>query len=101
MMKTIRIAMLLLGLLAAPAWAGQDARVYELGIDGLGCPFCAYGVEKELTGISGVESLDIDLKDGVIIVRMTGGVALDQAAANEAVEDAGFTLRSFDEVAEE
>ena len=44
-MKTTRIVLLFLGLLAAPAWAGQAAKVYNVGVDGLGCPFCAYGIE--------------------------------------------------------
>ena len=98
MMKAIGIALLLLILLSPPAWAGQGAGVYELGVDGLGCPFCAYGIEKQLTRIRGVESLDIDIREGVVIVGMAKGATLDEAAAKKAVTDAGFSLRSFGRV---
>ncbi len=43
-MKTIRIALLFLGLLAAPAWAGHASNVLNGGVVGLGWPFCAYGI---------------------------------------------------------
>lgn len=95
-MKVVRIALLLLGLSVAPAWAGQTSNVYELRVDGLGCPFCAYGIEKTLSSVSGVDTIDVDIRRGVVIVTMAAGATLDEAVANEAVEKAGFTLRGFE-----
>ncbi len=94
-MKAIRIALLVLGVLAAPAWAGPGAKVYNVGVDGLGCPFCAYGIEKELGSIKGVTKVDVDIKRGVVIVTMAAGTSLDENTAQRAVENAGFDLRSF------
>ncbi len=37
-MKTIRAALLSLGLLAAPVWAAQAVNVYNVGVDGLAQP---------------------------------------------------------------
>ena len=92
--RMIRLsAVLLAALWAMPAWAGE---VYRLTVDGLACPFCAYGVEKKLGAVEGVEELDIDINGGVIWVTMAGETVLDEAAAKQAVEDAGFTLRHFE-----
>lgn len=100
-MKAITIVLLVLGLLSAPAWAGQAGKVYELGVDGLGCPFCAYGIEKTLGEVDGVDRVDVDMKRGVVVVTIAAGADLDQDTARQAVEDAGFDLRSFAPAAEE
>jgi len=100
-LKTIRIALFLLALLAAPAWAAQIANVYNVGVDGLGCPFCVYGIEKELGSVEGVDKVDVDLKDGVVVVTMAGEATLDRDTAKKAVENAGFDLRSFERVSQE
>ncbi len=74
-------------------WAGE---VYNLYVDGLACPFCAYGVEKKVTGLKGVEKIDIDIDGGLVSVTMAGGATLDEATASEAVDQAGFSLRKFE-----
>lgn len=70
--------------------------VYALHVDGLACPFCAYGIEKHVNRIEGVKSTSIDIKDGLVTVVMEEGKTLDEATAKRAVKAAGFTLRSFE-----
>lgn len=85
-------------LLAVPAlWASPAlaAERYVLEVDGLACPFCAYGVEKRLSAVEGVESIDTDIKSGRVVVTLAEGKALTEAAARKAVKDAGFTLKGF------
>lgn len=107
MIRIIRTTAFALALLfplsafAAPSWAGSEAQVYDVGVDGLGCPFCAYGIEKELGSLKGVHKVAVDIKRGVVIVTMTSGATLDRATAKKAVENAGFDLRSFKRVSEE
>ncbi len=96
MVNTIRFAVALLGLLALPAWAGEASNVYGLRVDGLACPFCAYGVEKKVGGLDGVEKVEIDIDGGRVAVTMAEGFTLDEAAAKRAVDQAGFSLRSFE-----
>lgn len=74
---------------------GQPQVVYRLGADGLTCPFCAYGIEKELSAIDGVATAETDIGSGTVIVTMKQGSELTEALAKEAVEAAGFALRSF------
>lgn len=78
---------------AAAAFAGPS---YRLHVTGLACPFCAYGIEKKLGAIEGVERVETHIKEGAVIVAMRDGATLDEAAARKAVQAAGFTLKEFD-----
>lgn len=84
---------LVLTLMSASALAAQ---AYKLRVDGLACPFCAYGVEKQLKAVKGVEKVDVDIKTGNVIVTVADGAAFDEPTAKKAVTDAGFTLRGFE-----
>lgn len=89
-----RIALMLSLVLAATgAWAAGAA--YRLHVDGLACPFCAYGLEKKLGAVHGVRGVDTQIKDGTVTVMMEDGESLDETAARQAVKDAGFSLRKF------
>jgi mercuric ion binding protein len=71
---------------------------YRLEVAGLACPFCAYGIEKKLTALDGVERVETNIKEGAVTVTMKDGAALDEATAKQAVKDAGFTLDGFEKV---
>ena len=93
------ILLVVLSLTAIPALGGEHTGAYRVGVDGLSCPFCAYGIEKHLSRIAGVDRLEIDIKAGLVTVHMKNGVALAEAAAAKAAKDAGFRMRSFAPVA--
>jgi len=82
-----------LGLASATAFAG--AHQYRIVVDGLACPFCAYGIEKKLNATKGVKAIEIDIDAGAVTVTMAAGGALSEAQARQIVKDSGFTLRSF------
>ncbi len=69
--------------------------VYSLQADGLACPFCAYGIEKQLGRINGVEDVSTDIVRGTVTVVMAEGATLDRQSADDAVTAAGFTLSGF------
>ncbi len=92
--RMLRVFVLLLAALWSMPVRASEA--YKLYVDGLACPFCAYGVEKKLRGVAGVDGLDIDINAGVVSVTMAEGASLDEAAARQIVKDAGFTLRDFE-----
>ncbi len=86
-------------LISAVAWSGAvpaASHAYRIFVDGLACPFCAYGVEKNILGLDGVEGMDIDINGGFITVVMKAGKVLVESVAAKAVADAGFTLRAFE-----
>lgn len=90
------IVALLVGVFSpVPATAADGPAVYTLQADGLACPFCAYGIEKQLNRIDGVESVETDVKSGTVVITMKPGATLDEADAKRAVEAAGFSMREF------
>lgn len=91
----MKLAITALGLLLWSASASAGER-YVLGVDGLACPFCAYGIEKQLLRLDGVESAETDVKSGQVVVTLREGATLDEPTARKAVEAAGFTLRAFE-----
>ena len=80
----------------------SHARVQSvsLQVDGLACPFCAYGLEKKLKKVEGVEKLTIDLESGRVHLTLKGDVKLGGeegpglvSLTRKAVKDGGFTVR--------
>ncbi len=79
----------------AQSSAADKQAVYTLRADGIACPFCAYGIEKQLSRIVGIESVSTDVKNGTVIITMKADTTLDEADAKRAVDAAGFTMREF------
>ncbi len=67
----------------------------SIQVDGLSCPFCAYGLEKNLKKVKGIESVDIDMKTGKATVIIKSDRQVDDQALRQAVKKAGFTARDI------
>ena len=87
-----------LGLLLMATAALAAGPQYKLKVDGLACPFCAYGIEKKLSEVKGVDNVDTDIASETVTVAMKDGQKLDRAAAEKAVKAAGFSLHGMQEV---
>jgi copper chaperone CopZ len=94
-MYLARVSGVLLAALLIVTSAFAAGPSYRLKVDGLACPFCAYGIEKKLSTVPGVAGVQTSIKQGSVIVTMRDGVTLSQRAAQRAVSAAGFTLRGF------
>lgn len=92
-MRRLVTALLLLLWSATTPAAGTQ---YVMRVDGLACPYCAYGIEKKLRQIDGVENIDVDLENGMVSVSTHEGVVLDEARMRQLFKDAGFTYRSME-----
>lgn len=68
---------------------------YVMRVDGLACPYCAYGIEKKLKKIEGVEKIDVDLNKGLVTVNVRENVELTKPQMIQLFEDAGFTYRNM------
>lgn len=66
-----------------------------LRVDGLSCPFCAYGLEKNIKSLGGVSNLDIKVNDGIATFDVKSGVTITDGQLKKVVQDAGFTLRDI------
>lgn len=70
-------------------------RQLELRVDGLACPFCAYGLEKNLKALKGSAKLKIDIDKGIVTIFPKEGELIPVDRLNEAVKDSGFTPRGI------
>lgn len=70
---------------------------YNMRVDGLACPFCAYGIEKGFLKTEGVTSVDIDLKNGLVIIKTDDGKTFKEDELKAIINDTGFTMKSMTE----
>jgi len=98
-MKRVRALVVLIVGLTAVAYGAEN--IYRVGVDGLACPFCSYGIERRIKALGGVQKVESDIKAGAVTVTMKEGETLTEEQAREAVKEAGFTLRAFEKVSQE
>lgn len=59
-------------------------------VPGMQCDHCERAVREELSTVSGVEDIDVDLASKVVAVR---GSQLDDSALRAAIAEAGYEAR--------
>lgn len=69
-----------------------------LRVDGMVCPFCAYGLEKRLEEVPSIDAVLIRVSDGVVQIRTKKDMELTDQALKEAVKKSGFTLTEIERV---
>lgn len=69
-----------------------QSTVYELKVDGLACPYCAYGIEKTFEQTNKVQNVDVRIAQGNVVLRMKPGQTFTRKELAQQVSDAGFTL---------
>ncbi len=69
----------------------KDRDQVQVTVEGLGCPFCAYGLEKKFQELKGIKNVQIEMETGI----MTFDFPADKAIAIETIETqvdkAGYT----------
>ena len=106
MRNILFILIALMAGMSMPAQAGVKSLTVK--VDGLACPFCAYGLEKKLKKVEGVEKLNIDINAGEAVLEVKAGTTLTAASGTEekapaglvaqvqkAVKEGGFTPREL------
>ncbi len=73
---------------------GHEGTRFDMRVDGVACPYCAYGIEKKFKKIDGVKNIDVDLEQGMVSVCTSDTVAFSDERLTELFNDAGFTYRS-------
>ena len=66
-----------------------------LRVDGMTCPFCAYGLEKHFNALDAVDSVVVRISDGLVQIREVDGLILTDETLKDTVTDAGFSLREI------
>ena len=62
-------------------------------IEGMMCGHCQSHVEKALSAVAGVASVEVSLEKKLAVVK---GEALDKSALQKAVEEAGYTVTGIE-----
>ena len=101
MLRGVIKVMVVMAVVSLTAGSAMAQTKYVIGVDGLSCPFCAYGLEKKLRKVKDVESVNIDLNEGEVVVIAKAGATIKEEALRRAVKEAGFTVSSLEKVESE
>lgn len=99
-MKAMWIAWLGLSLCLSLPAVGAKAAATEVKegnqivakVEGLACPFCVYGLEKQLKKIPGVADVHVQLGGGKAVISTKPGAEVTDAQIRAAVSRAGFKV---------
>ncbi len=64
---------------------------FTVQVDGLGCPFCAYGLEKKMQEMKGVKKFKIEMESGLTSFTYPAEKMLSLAEVKAQVDKAGYT----------
>ena len=97
MKNLIVVAIVLCSIFSTPimAQAPKFDKV-EVKVEGLGCPFCAFGLEKKMKAIQGVQNINIDVESGMMVLEVPMTASISQAQINAKVEEAGYTAKHIE-----
>ena len=90
MTKRTLLAFLML-VFAIGAKAQQSQDFFEIQVDGQGCPFCVYGLEKKLKEFKEISKIQIDTETGNFSFYYPANRALSLKEVEKKVAKAGFT----------
>ena len=71
----------------------------NMTVFGMDCAPCAHAIHVSMTGIKGVNKVDVDLNTGLVSVQLAPGNSASMRQFNEAVEKNGFTHKDAKVVA--
>nr|MBS0038185.1 heavy-metal-associated domain-containing protein [Saprospiraceae bacterium] len=64
---------------------------FTVRVDGLGCPFCAYGLEKKFKEVKEISDIEVNLEKGILTYRVPSSQQMEFAEVKKLVDDAGYT----------
>ncbi len=78
--------------IAPSLFANENEQTVLIKVEGLYCPFCAYGIEKHIKKLNGFKKVQVNIKEGTTEITFLPGTKISRSAIGEAVEDAGFDM---------
>ena len=90
-MKTLSITLIIVLFTSFNIQAQKAMDQFEIQVDGLGCPFCAYGLEKKFKELKGIKKVAIDIETGDFSFQYPAEKELTMEMVIKQVEKAGYT----------
>lgn len=87
----ILIAVFLLGISFQATAQSESMDAFTVQVDGLGCPFCAYGLEKKFKELKGIKQVKIAMETGIMDFTYPAEKDLSIERVSQQVEKAGYT----------
>jgi copper chaperone len=75
------------GVRVPPMHSHTETNVLTLVVEGMSCDHCRVAITDEVSGVSGVDSVEVDLDAKLVHV---GGTDVDASAVIDAVDEAGY-----------
>ena len=92
MKKIISIVLIIAA--TVTAFAQKEMDQFQIQVDGLGCPFCAYGLEKKFKEFKGIKSIEIAIETGDFKFKYPAEKELSMDAVINQVKKAGYTPKT-------
>jgi len=64
----------------------------DIGVEGLSCPFCVWGLEKKLKEVKSIDKITVYLKQAKAEISLKSDTPLNIASLKKAVKEAGFSV---------
>ncbi len=93
-MKKIINSLLVSLLVVITAMAQKNMDEFQIQVDGLGCPFCAYGLEKKFKEFKGIKKVQIEIQTGDFKFEYPSEKQLTMDAVVNQVKKAGYTPKT-------
>lgn len=88
----VLLAVILVG--SATVFAQENKEfsgIVKMEVKGLSCPFCAYGLEKNLKAIPSIEKISINIEEAFVEMTIKKDRTVSEGEIKKKVKEAGFT----------
>lgn len=89
------VLIIAVSLISSLSLFGQRDKI-TANVDGLGCPFCAFGLEKKFKDLKGIKDLKIEIEEGIFTFSYPSEKELQVEEIDKRVEIAGYTAKHIE-----
>jgi mercuric ion binding protein len=96
-MKTLHIILItiLVSFSINKSFSQKNMDFISAKVDGLGCAYCAYGLDKKFKEIKGIKKIKIDLEKGILEFEYPTKFNINFDLINQQIQDAGYTTKQI------
>lgn len=76
--------------------SSDEITYIKIGVNGMACPFCAYGLEKKIKNIEGSGELYVDINEGYVTFTVPADNKPTKEKLQKIVKEAGFEAREIE-----